>query len=137
MAYIPASGATFVALTVGAATAAAVVPDVVPMVPDGVGDILRLALSGAAGGVVRWLTLRDGWRDGLTSVIVGAICAVYLGPLVIPLLTPVLGGLVAEENGRSSLSGFLIGAGGTTLPGFLIDVWRIRRNKLNDEGGAS
>lgn len=136
MAYLSTTGATLLALTAGAA-ASAVVPDVAPIVPDGVGEIVRLALSGMLGGVVRWLTLREGWRQGLASVVVGAICAVYLGPLVVPLLAPIVGGLVVEANGRSSLSGFLIGAGGTTFSGFLIDVWRIRRNKLNDEGGAS
>jgi hypothetical protein len=131
MSYIATPTFTLVTLTVGAA-AATVAPDPAMVFPDGSGEIARLALAGALGGVVRWLTLRDGWVDGMASVIVGAICAVYLGPLVIPALTPVLGGLVVEEAGRSSLSGFLIGAGGTTFSGFLIDAWRVRRRKLND-----
>ena len=47
----------------------------------------KAALAGALGGIVRWVTLREHWRDGVLSLLVGSICAVYLGPLVAPLAT--------------------------------------------------
>ena len=37
----------------------------------------KAALAGALGGIVRWVTLREHWRDGVLSLLVGSICAVY------------------------------------------------------------
>lgn len=100
------------------------------------GEKGQLAMAGALGGLVRWLTLRDHWSDGLISVTVGAICAMHVGPLAIPLLEPVVGRLGSEAS-AGTLSGFLIGIGGITLSGFLIDVWRARRAQLRQskDGG--
>lgn len=88
---------------------------------------IQAAVSGAMGGVVRWLSLREDWRSGLISVTVGAICSVYLGPVALPLIEPVLGKLVVDPASRAGLSGFLIGLGGIAVSGFLIDVWQARK----------
>lgn len=90
----------------------------------------RMALAGGSGGLVSWFTLRSPWREGVTQVIVGAICAVYVGPLAIPLLAPVLSGLIVDDASRSSFGGFLIGVGGLTVSGMFIDMWRARRGKV-------
>jgi hypothetical protein len=96
-------------------------------------DKLQLLIAGALGGVVRWMTLRDHWSDGLISMIVGALSAMYLAPLAVPSLVPLLGNInVAPEN-VGPLSGFLIGIGGITASGFFIDAWRLRRRMLKDQ----
>lgn len=43
------------------------------------------------------MTLREHWRDGVRSLIVGSICAVYLGPLVAPIIEPVIGKLAVVD----------------------------------------
>lgn len=86
-----------------------------------IGDRASTILAGALGGVVRWITLKEKPREGIASVIVGSICAVYLGPLVQPALTPLLGSFVVEETARSGFGGFVLGLGGITLSGFVID----------------
>jgi hypothetical protein len=96
-------------------------------------DKAQLILAGALGGIVRWMTLRDHWKDGLISMFVGALSAMYLAPLAIPTLVPLLGNInVAPEN-VGGLSGFLLGIGGITVSGFFIDAWRLRRRMLRDQ----
>ena len=92
----------------------------------------KAAIAGAAGGIVRWVTLRENWRDGTLSLIVGAICAIYLGPLVAPMLEPVIGKFApgGDTNGFSS---FVVGLGGISLSGFLIDLIRARRAEAKAE----
>ncbi|MBW4710744.1 hypothetical protein KX928_23385 [Roseobacter sp. YSTF-M11] len=89
------------------------------------------AVAGAAGGVVRWVTLRDNWKEGGAAVIVGAICAVYLEDLAITLL----GNFLSIEIPPSSkgLSGFIIGLAGITLTGFIIDVFKARAKYHEEE----
>lgn len=89
----------------------------------------RAALSGAAGGIVRWITLQESLRAGLLSILVGSISAVYLGPLVAPLLDPVVGKLVPDGDSHG-FAAFVVGLGGISLTGFLIDVIRARRFQL-------
>lgn len=90
----------------------------------------KLAIAGALGGVVRWLTLKEKWTDGLVSVVVGAITSVYVGPAAFPLLKPLIDFAGVEHEAAVGLSGFLIGVGGILVSGFLIDVWRARRKML-------
>jgi len=79
-----------------------------------------------AGGIVRWVTLREHWRDGVLSLLVGAIRAVYLGPLVAPILEPVIGKL-APGGDTAGFSAFVVGIGGMSISGLLIDIFRDRR----------
>ncbi len=98
-------------------------------------DKAQLIVAGALGGLVRWLTLRDHWVDGVVSILVGALSAMYIAPLAVPSLIPVLGNInVAPEN-VGGLSGFLIGIGGITVSGFFIDAWRLRRRMVKDAAG--
>ena len=89
----------------------------------------KAALAGALGGIVRWVTLREHWRDGIVSLLVGAICAIYLGPLVAPLLEPVIGRL-APGGDTAGFSAFVVGIGGMSISGLLIDVFRARRDEM-------
>lgn len=84
-------------------------------------DTAKLMLAGAAGGIVRWVTLRQSWREGTASVIVGALCALYLGPIVQPLLDPLIGP-IAPGGDVAGFSSFVVGLGGISLAGMLIDV---------------
>jgi hypothetical protein len=101
------------------------------------GEKGQLLLAGAMGGIVRWMTLRDHWSDGLIAVLVGALCAVFVGPVALPLLQPVIGNLNVPPESIGSLSGFLIGIGGLTVSGLLIDFWRLRRTMLRSDRQAA
>ncbi len=100
--------------------------------PDG-----RVAVAGAMGGLVRWLTLKSSWVDGMVSIIVGAICAVYLGPLALPLVEATLGKIVLEDASRAAFSGFIIGLGGIALASFVMDVLSARFRSKKQEGGGN
>ena len=93
------------------------------------GEKAQVAIAGAAGGLVRWLTLRAHWHDGLISIVAGAICALYLGPLAQPAITAMIGTFVLDPTSRASFSGFIIGLGGVSVAGFVMDVWKSRRWK--------
>ena len=95
----------------------------------------QLVLAGALGGLVRWLTLKDNWRDGAISVVVGAICSAYVSPLALPALTPFLGNIGILPESAIGLSGFVTGVGGITLSGFVIDIWRARRRQAKQTNG--
>ena len=95
-------------------------------------DTGKLILAGAAGGVVRWLTLRNNWKEGSIAVIVGALCASYLGPLAVPLVEPVFGA-IAPGGDSTGFAAFIVGMGGISLSGLIIDVINARRKK--SDGG--
>jgi len=82
----------------------------------------RAALAGALGGIVRWLTLRHNWKEGAVTLIVGSICAMYLGPLALPLIGPVVS-KIAPTGDANGLSSFLIGLGGVSISGLLLDIF--------------
>jgi hypothetical protein len=62
----------------------------------------------------------------MLSLLVGAICAVYLGPLVAPILEPVIGKL-APNGDSAGFSSFVVGIGGMSISGLIIDIFRARR----------
>ena len=95
-------------------------------------DAASAILAGALGGVVRWATLRTNWKEGVVAIIVGAICAVYLGPLIEPLLEPIFGS-IAPDGDAHGLTGFICGIGGITLAGVILDV--INRRKTDEKDG--
>lgn len=102
-----------------------------------VGEKGQLAVAGALGGLVRWLSLRESRRDGLISVIVGAICALYLGPVAVPVIEQLIGRIVIEPASRAGLSGFIIGLGGIVATGVVLDVWHAWRRRLRGETDAT
>lgn len=91
-------------------------------------DAGQMAMAGAAGGLVRWLTLREHWRDGAVSLIVGSICALYLGPLAEPMLAPVVGKIAAQGDAKG-FSSFVVGLGGIGIAGFVIETLRRFRSE--------
>jgi len=86
-------------------------------------DLGQAVLAGAAGGAIRWITLRERPRDGVVSLLVGTVCAIYAGPLVEPFLAPLVGP-ITPGNDASSFAAFVVGIGGISLTGAVIDVFR-------------
>ena len=89
----------------------------------------KSALAGGLGGLVRWITLRNDWREGLGAIAVGIICSLYLAPLVQPILDPILS-KVAPGGDAASFSGFIMGMGGISVSGFILAYIRTRLQDL-------
>lgn len=85
------------------------------------GDRGSTVLAGALGGVVRWITLKESWKEGASSIIVGGIGSLYLTPLVNPAMSSIIGSFVVDEANRLTFSGFIVGLGGIAFTGFVID----------------
>lgn len=86
----------------------------------------KAALAGALGGIVRWITLRDNWKEGLPALVLGAIAAVYLGPVVEPVIAAPVEG-VAPDADTSALAAFFTGIGGVGIVGIVLDLVRWRK----------
>lgn len=98
--------------------------------------IVKLAVAGALGGAVRWATLKQPPLDGLVSVFVGSICAVYIGPAIQPILRPIVDFAGIDAESMQGLGGFLVGIGGILVSGFILDLWQMRRKLLKQSGGS-
>lgn len=82
------------------------------------------AIAGLLGGIIHWVTNRLSWRNGLLCLVVGAISAVYLGPIMIaPILT---NGFGVDGDPAMALGGFLIGVSGIAFQGTIIDLLKGR-----------
>ena len=81
----------------------------------------KAAMAGAAGGLVRWITLRDNWKEGVPALIVGALCAVYLAPFLTPVIAPPFEAINPDAD-VGALAAFLCGLGGIGIAGFVIDL---------------
>lgn len=92
-------------------------------------DVGKAAMAGALGGLVRWLTLREKPMEGVQTLVVGTVCAIYLGPLVVPLLEPIVG-KIAPGNDAGGFASFVVGLGGISIAGFIIDVIKARRGRI-------
>lgn len=98
-----------------------------------IGEKGQVALAGAAGGMVRWLTVKSRWTDGVISIIVGSLSAIYLGPLAEPAIDALLGQVIVDEISRGAFSGFMLGLGGISATGWVIDWWSFKRRKAAEE----
>ena len=85
---------------------------------------------------MRWVTLQESWRDGLASIAVGGICAVYLGPLVEPGIGWLVDGLDLDADQETGFSGFVVGIGSVTVTGLGLDVLRLKAKPFSLEGSA-
>lgn len=96
--------------------------------------MLRLALAGGAGGIVRALSMRLSPREMATAVVVGGLSSIYVAPQASPLFERM--GIVAEgDAGGLMFIGFVIGLGGIGVAGFFIDAWKILRASQKKGGG--
>ncbi len=100
------------------------------------GDGGKALLAGAAGGIVRWVTLRSNWKEGIGAILVGALCALYLGPIAQPILEPVIG-KIAPNGDATGFAAFFVGLGGISLSGLLIDIIAARLPKGRQDNDGS
>lgn len=89
----------------------------------------RMAVAGALGGIVRGLTLRESWSERVVSLLVGSICALYLGPIVSPIIEPFIK-VVAPSGDILGFSSFVVGLSGITFSRLLIAVVAARRKEI-------
>lgn len=90
------------------------------------GDHTANALAGGAGGLVRALALGLGLRQGVVSLVVGALCSIYGTPAAAPIFK-----WVSEEApARDGFAGFVIGVGGMIFAGLILDVWTAKRQQV-------
>lgn len=95
-------------------------------------DAAAALVAGAAGGLVRWVVLREKWSDGIGSLAVGSVCAIYLGPIAEPIFRPLIGA-INTEAGAVGFGAFVVGLSGIGLAGWIIDAVRAFRARTGGE----
>lgn len=96
---------------------------------------VQIIAAGAAGGLVRWFRLKETTADGLRSVCIGAVTSYYLAEALVPIVEPVLNGMISDPVSRASFVGFMIGFSGTAIVGFIRDMLfakHMRDNRKED-----
>lgn len=94
------------------------------------GEAGRASLAGAAGGLVRWLmSERKRLRDGVVSILAGALMARYATPLMIAIIERHLGPLSGDVEGTA---GFAAGIVGMSIAKLVMGVIEARAKRLSD-----
>lgn len=97
------------------------------------GEIGRLAVAGAAGGLVRALmSERRRFRDGVLAVIAGALMARYATPVTLAMLESYLGALKGDVVGAA---GFATGIMGMSLAKFTLGILEAQTKRINGGHG--
>jgi hypothetical protein len=91
----------------------------------------KAVIAGGLGGVVRWLTLRHSLAEGIVTIVIGGICAMFLGPLTTPILEPTIG-KIAPVGNAAGLGAFIVGMAGVSLSGLIMDIFERKRRGAND-----
>lgn len=92
----------------------------------------QMAVAGAAGSVIYWITNRQSPKNGLIAIVAGAISAVYLGPAISPILAPVFG---TTSEVPASVGGYLCGMVGISMNGLILDIFKGRLLSLVGKAG--
>ncbi|RKT35281.1 hypothetical protein BXY70_1314 [Roseovarius halotolerans] len=103
--------------------------DLASFLPDNAG---RAAVAGIAGGIVAWVTNKQNPREGIASIIVGCITAIYLGPIVAPILEPVIGA-ISPGNDAVGFASFVCGMSGISISGLIMDAVKLRRGQIQHQ----
>lgn len=95
------------------------------------GEAGRAAAAGAIGGLHRWLmSEKRRLIDGLFAAVSGAVCAQYLGPVVLAMLK--LAGLrLGDGQDVDMTAGFIAGLMGMSLAKFLVAIVENKAIKLS------
>ncbi len=97
----------------------------------------ELATAGLAGAAVSAAMEWTGFRSAVRKIVVGTLCAMYLSPLAIPLLSWVLGAIDVPIEKTAGMSGFLMGVLGIVVIEILFKVFRLHRDyKLTTSRGS-
>ncbi|WP_444668335.1 hypothetical protein [Cereibacter changlensis] len=98
------------------------------------GESMRVVVSGASGGLIRWLMdSKRRIRDGLVAVVGGIICASYLSPLALRILEAVFGEMSGDTSGTA---GFAAGLWGMSLAKIMMGVLEVAGRRIS-RGGDS
>lgn len=80
------------------------------------GNHLVIAIvAGVAGGLVRWITGRESWREGLSLIVAGLASAVFLGLWVAQWLP-------GDATLSVAVATYTAGIGGIGFAGIVLDV---------------
>jgi hypothetical protein len=97
------------------------------------GEVGRVVVAGAAGGLYRWLMEeRKRLTDGVVAVVSGAVGAVYLGPIMLRMLELIGLNLTTHPSGAMT-AGFLAGMTGVSLAKIMIAVLEVRARKMRGD----
>jgi len=91
-----------------------------------------MAIAGVCGAVVYGLSNNLTWKNTLVCLVIGAISAVYLTPVITPLLSQIFG---SDSETPGFLGGYVCGMGGIALNLILIDILkgRLRSFQIEEE----
>src|SRR5690242_4036768 len=99
---------------------------------SGIHEDGTIVAAGLFGGAARWATLRSHWKTGLIGVFVGGVSALYLSPLVEPWLGKIVQLATDDPSQTANFSGFIVGIGGITITGMVMDFIAARTKKEVD-----
>lgn len=95
----------------------------------------QIAVAGLAGSAVSAAMEWTGVWPALRKIFVGVISAIYLSPIAVPILAPVLGAINVPKTNADSLSGYLMGVGGIIVMEIFLKAFRLRRDGVLKGGG--
>lgn len=81
-------------------------------------------IAGAAGGIVRSISLRQNLRESVATITVGILCSAYLSAPFAPVLVKYSQGFFPTLADALGPSGFIVGFLGIAITGFIMDVFR-------------
>lgn len=103
-----------------------------PPAPDWVLNLL----AGVIGGAVRAITQpAQGWMHRIVTSLVGGAVAVYMTPIVAPLVQAHIGGGAANYGAAAGFAGFLLGMSG--LAAAELGIKMLRRLTSGDNTGGN
>lgn len=86
------------------------------------------ACSGLAGGVTRWVRLREkAWPDGLGSALTGLFAATFMWPVGQPLVEGITGKLDLDLVTSVMFGAYVTGLLGVTIIGLILDLGKAKR----------
>jgi hypothetical protein len=92
-------------------------------------------LAGGLGGLVQAMRLRPRWLDFLFTVLISAICAIYLSNVGDEAWNILFGKLFGSDKRIPHSGAFLVGLTGKASGAFVMDVFRIW-TKIKKENGT-
>lgn len=91
------------------------------------GELLKAGLAGSAvAAAMEW----NGVLPAIRKIVVGTLCALYLSPLMVPMLEWVLGTMQVPRDQAAGVSGFLMGVLGIIVIEILLKAFRFRRDEI-------
>lgn len=89
---------------------------------------VQLIVAGGMGGIVRWISIvlttkKMSTREGLATVLLGAILGYYASPLLQDWIGGALAGFVKDPERMPTFVAFVTGFGGMIIVGLLIDLF--------------